>query len=987
MKVTRNIDTGDEKQTIRTISTKPKEHFEGRWKSGRLYPLYSVVVNNGTTFISQNAKMKEEPYVIYDADKKEFKAPDGWLIKEMSADSRVTALGGGGDGGVTPEEVEEMIKDKVDKVDGKGLSTNDYDDTEKNKVASAYQKPNNGIPKSDLAKAVQDVLDDADGAYKKPVTGIPFADLADGVQDSLSNADEAKAGLAGKQDTISDLQTIRTGAAAGATAYQKPSGGVPKSDLASSVQTSLGKADTAIQPAEFNELKDEVDTIGNGAYEEAWDGSSAPVVADIPAGVSVTYNSTSYTGTLAASASTVDKIYLVSDGNGNYDRYVTIENSGTYSWKKVGTTAIPLSDYATKTEVSQLEAEVDDLDGQLNGESETIITETQYSLPGYIAYSGGAITNTGSSWIHSDIIPLADFVEAGQIAPHGSVAGVAFYNGTSFSDYISGINYPTIDNYLVDRKITKEAIASIIPANATHIAFSTDSSQYTLKVKTQTIVTSDGLVQQVEDIADTIENDIEPSLKAVEEDINGVESPTPQQTQYSEAGYIKYTDGSIVTGNTWIHSPFIPIDDFISAAGFVFNGSVASAAFYSAEDRGAYISGFQVAAGYSHITINKTDLTIPAGAKYISFSTNGDTDTLVVTTAVVIKGLKERVADLENGETPVAGLSKKCLHFSFDDTIAAFYDIAHNNRASIFDNAFFGALKNLHDTYGAVFSCYCFLDYFNLKWVSKLSTIVNPDTTAVYFLGSADGEYAANTWYVYRNSVWTVFTDALRDDYKIFSLSSMPSTWASEFSANSAWLKFGLHGRDGMVNYQSATAEEATTDYNSFISSIVTITGTVECVDTVVRLQNFAGNVNVVRAMRDADLGVQGFLCSDYSETSGGSGGSSGGYIVSNALAIAVWKKGQIYDYAERLHFYVSGLRMDNTTSANMPAYMAKFLTPSKWEQTAMVEMYCHENQMYNASNNTLTSDYVARFESVCNWAVANGFSFGYQMDKIRTAF
>ena len=220
MKVTRNIDTGDEKQTIRTISTKPKEHFEGRWKSGRLYPLYSVVVNNGTTFISQNAKMKEEPYVIYDADKKEFKAPDGWLIKEMSADSRVTALGGGGEGGVTPEEVEEMIKDKVDKVGGKGLSTNDYDNTEKNKVASAYQKPDNGIPKSDLAKAVQDVLDDADGAYKMPVTGIPFADLADGVQDSLSNADAA---------------------------YQKPSSGVPKTDLASGVQDSLDLADTSVQ--------------------------------------------------------------------------------------------------------------------------------------------------------------------------------------------------------------------------------------------------------------------------------------------------------------------------------------------------------------------------------------------------------------------------------------------------------------------------------------------------------------------------------------------------------------------------------------------------------------------------------------------------------------------------------------------------------------------------------------------------------------------
>ena len=53
--------------------------------------------------------------------------------------------------------------------------------------------------------------------------------------------------LDGKQDVISDLSIIRSGAAAGATAYQKPSTGIPKSDLEQSVQTSLGKADTALQ--------------------------------------------------------------------------------------------------------------------------------------------------------------------------------------------------------------------------------------------------------------------------------------------------------------------------------------------------------------------------------------------------------------------------------------------------------------------------------------------------------------------------------------------------------------------------------------------------------------------------------------------------------------------------------------------------------------------------------------------------------------------
>lgn len=55
------------------------------------------------------------------------------------------------------------------------------------------------------------------------------------------------ASWSGKQDAIGDLADIRSGASKGATAYQKPSGGIPKSDLASAVQTSLGKADTALQ--------------------------------------------------------------------------------------------------------------------------------------------------------------------------------------------------------------------------------------------------------------------------------------------------------------------------------------------------------------------------------------------------------------------------------------------------------------------------------------------------------------------------------------------------------------------------------------------------------------------------------------------------------------------------------------------------------------------------------------------------------------------
>ena len=56
------------------------------------------------------------------------------------------------------------------------------------------------------------------------------------------------------QPIISDLATIRSGAAAGSTAYQLPADGIPATDLASAVQTSLGKADTAVQSATISTI-------------------------------------------------------------------------------------------------------------------------------------------------------------------------------------------------------------------------------------------------------------------------------------------------------------------------------------------------------------------------------------------------------------------------------------------------------------------------------------------------------------------------------------------------------------------------------------------------------------------------------------------------------------------------------------------------------------------------------------------------------------
>ena len=86
-------------------------------------------------------------------------------------------------------------------------------------------------------------------------------------------------------------------------------------------------------------------------YIVAWDGNSNPVVADIPAGVVITYNGYTYTGTLAASASTSNKIYLVSDGDGGMYQYVTQLSGSTYSWVSLGTSSVDLSDYALADDV------------------------------------------------------------------------------------------------------------------------------------------------------------------------------------------------------------------------------------------------------------------------------------------------------------------------------------------------------------------------------------------------------------------------------------------------------------------------------------------------------------------------------------------------------------------------------------------------------------------------------------------------------------
>ena len=199
-------------------------------------------------------------------------------------------------GGIPKSDLAQGVQDSLDLAD------------------SSYQLPSTGVPKTDLAQGVQDSLDAADTAYQKPTTGIPSADLDQTVQNSLGLADTAvqdnnyvhtdnnyttteKTKLSGVEDgaqenVIEEIQVNGTAVSpvnksvnivvpAQAQSdwnesdstdpayiqnkpdltvyYQKPSTGIPYNDLASTVQASLDKADTAIQ--EHQDISGKADKV------------------------------------------------------------------------------------------------------------------------------------------------------------------------------------------------------------------------------------------------------------------------------------------------------------------------------------------------------------------------------------------------------------------------------------------------------------------------------------------------------------------------------------------------------------------------------------------------------------------------------------------------------------------------------------------------------------------------------------------------------
>ena len=160
---------------------------------------------------------------------------------------------------VWDSEIEEWVQFEGGSSDAVLYTAQSLSDSQKaqartNVGAGTYSKPSGGIPKTDLDQAVQTSLGKADTALQTaPVTSVNNKTGAVTLTASDVGAlpSDTPIPAAVTEQTVSGWGfTKNTGT------YTKPSGGIPKSDLASDVQTSLGKADTALQSSDLSSAID-----------------------------------------------------------------------------------------------------------------------------------------------------------------------------------------------------------------------------------------------------------------------------------------------------------------------------------------------------------------------------------------------------------------------------------------------------------------------------------------------------------------------------------------------------------------------------------------------------------------------------------------------------------------------------------------------------------------------------------------------------------
>lgn len=253
------------------------------------------------------------------------------------------------------------LNNKVDAINGKQLSTedfttalknkleglNNYDDTELSNAISTLRGDFDNIVSGDTTTAIKtfnEVIAFLDGLTDTQDLESIIASIEQQIAGKMDKVTLAKVATSGSYNDLSNKPTIPAavtestvsgwGFTKNAGTYSKPSGGIPKTDLASAVQTSLGKADTALQ-SYTEQYKGTITGVSANGTSVATSG-----VANIPAASTSAYGVTklssatnSTSTTLAATPSAVKSAYDLA--NGKQDKLVSGTNIKTINGSSI----------------------------------------------------------------------------------------------------------------------------------------------------------------------------------------------------------------------------------------------------------------------------------------------------------------------------------------------------------------------------------------------------------------------------------------------------------------------------------------------------------------------------------------------------------------------------------------------------------------------------------------------------------------------------
>ena len=228
------------------------------------------------------------------------------------------------------------------------------------------------------------------------------------------------------------------------------------------------------------ELKDAVarQAIAGGMSKIiAWNGTSVPVVANIPAGVTVNYNGTDYTGTLAVADADATGFYFVysatQEGTSDvFDEYTIVEVGGTKQWEKIGDTSINISSLgslAYKDNVTLAKGTGDNV----LGEGTTFTT-----TPSAVSFSGGTTGKAlgSSATFSTSVTPSVTNIKA-------TASGVAVgADGTAAA--VTGYASPTTETFV--KSVTAETTNKLVTTTVPNVTSAGSASTWTFAMGTGT---------------------------------------------------------------------------------------------------------------------------------------------------------------------------------------------------------------------------------------------------------------------------------------------------------------------------------------------------------------------------------------------------------------------------------------------------------------------------------------------------------------------